>query len=117
LVVLPRLLAQEQGAAPFRQAHTFQHQALFGDGAKISNGLPWILQVVEQTKAKDEIKLPQSRNLACFYICLFKRNSGKASARFLDVFRARIKSASVKTAFRKRLRKETHSATRIHGRG
>ena len=38
LVLLLRLLTQKQGAALLRQAHTFEHQAFFGNGAKVSNG-------------------------------------------------------------------------------
>src|SRR5690242_18730719 len=98
LVVLPRLLAQKQSASLFRQAHTFEHQAFFGDGTEVSNGLQWILQVIEQPETKHKIKLPQSGDFAGFNVRLLKGNSGKALARFLDIFRACIKPASGQTA-------------------
>src|SRR5437867_2737510 len=115
LVVLPRLLAQKQGTALFRQAHTFEEQTFFCDSVKVSNGLQRILQVVEQAKTEHEIKLSQLGNLPGFHVCLFKRNAWKAPARFLDVFRARVKAANAQTAFRKRLREEANAASCVHG--
>ena len=114
MVVLPQLLAQKKGAAIFRQAHTFEDQTFVCNGAEVSNGLKGILQVIEQAEAKHQVKPPQLRNLAGFHVRLLKGNSGKASARFLDVLRARVKPAGAQTAFRKRLGEESNAATRIH---
>src|SRR5260370_16334037 len=74
LIFLARLRAQQHRRFFSRQAHAFQQQALLRQPAEITNCEEGILQVVKQSKAKDEIKSAELQDTALFDISPFERN-------------------------------------------
>jgi len=73
-----------------------------------------ILQVVEQSEAKNKIKSAQLQDHLFLDVALFEQDMREPAPRFGHVFSSRVEPANVQRAIRKRLRKKSGAAACIH---
>src|SRR5467141_3917004 len=114
LIFMARLLAQKHRRLFLWQAHAFQQQALLRQAAEMANRPQRILQVVEQSEAKNKIKSAQLQDHLFLDVALFEQDMWEPAPRFGYVFSSRVEPANIQTAIRKRLRKKSGAAARIH---
>src|SRR5882672_3651 len=113
LILLARLVAQENRGFFFRQTHALDQQTFPRQRAQVSDREHGIFQVVEQTKAKNKIESTEFTNCTVLKVRLSKGNPRKSPARLRHVFRTPVETANVQSTLRKHLRKETDAASRV----